>query len=119
MGAIRIASDGKVVERLADHGDGTATRTTWDDAGQPVKETVELVPDPPAADPPLLVQLVEAVGLPALRSAVVVGAGLAERADELIVAVDGIDPSNTARGAVGILAAAVSAAATTEIGEHE
>ena len=104
--------EGTLVETVEDHEDGTATVTTVATGATATVDWPLPAPEPEAT---LLEQLVAAVGMDAVVKAVAAGAGLADRAEDLEIALGAISGSNTARDAIEIVTdVALGAALGTE-----
>lgn len=93
---------GRVIERTVDHGNGTATRTTWPAAdADPVVETIT-VPVPAPDQPDTTAVLAALAGLAGvdpgvLALAVGVGGRLGMAAGDLLDRLDDIAATNTTR----------------------
>lgn len=93
---------GRLIEQVVDHGDGTATRTTWPTAdADPVVETIT-VPVPAPDQPDTTAVLAALAGLAdvdpeLLALAVGVGGRLGLAAGDLLDRLDDIAATNTTR----------------------
>lgn len=105
-----VILDGRLIESTVDHGDGTATVTRYDDAGEIVSTAQAPLPDVPVNP---LADLDPA----AMRAAVMAGAALAARASDLQDALAAIATSNTARPAIRIVTDVALTAALTNQGD--
>lgn len=90
---------GRVIERTVDHGDGTATRTTWPTADDdPVVETIAVpVPAPDQPDTTAVLAALADVDPELLALAVGIGGRLGLAAGDLLDRLDDIAATNTTR----------------------
>lgn len=97
--SITHGPDGRIVEQVTDHGDGTATRTRWPAPGaDPVTDTITApLPEPPAPDVAGVLGRLAAADPAMLDLAVGVGARVALAAGDLVQALGDIAPTNTTR----------------------